>query len=490
MNEVKSHSPLDLPLQIFHDFPDPPFWGLTYGKTSEELIIPLFEQQQTNSHSELDFGDCIHDVVAVHVNALPSSGHRVRKIEDLEFLQDKISSYINKIIEKYRLNEEGKFVIVYFTDLDDLNVKIQSLRPEQSDIDPHQVLSDTPPPEPKPIQLRSLSVLLPQGTIDDADMNFSSYFLNLMKPDIEFPHICDCSSTVFSAAEDKPLLFSNFMKFVECFLISSLVRDTTGRGDQDSMTASTRIRAIFSNLRNEISTEVPSAFSTREERGGGDNEYRPPVISDPLHRVFKMGQTESGFFLWLNQYNIRAFGENMGDKAPFLHHNWNSRSWVKEMFRKMRDFSIDMKDKSPEWKHIVDTKEPLNPSKQLKSLDKLQSAYNEARSDFAKICQELRKSGSRGVADEIQYQFYNSIIDAFVEGPGTIMNPMQHFGERKGHEFLQYIFRIDLANLLLISVSKDIYRLGHEIANFPIHRAQNVANLWSDFSLDWEILSR
>ena len=70
------------------------------------------------------------------------------------------------------------------------------------------------------------------------------------------------------------------------------------------------------------------------------------------------------------------------------------------------------------------------------------------------------------------------------------MNPMQHFGERKGHEFLQYIFRIDLANLLLISVSKDIYRLGHEIANFPIHRAQNVANLWSDFSLDWEILSR
>ena len=492
----------DLPIQILHEFPNLPFWGLVHSSTQMDPIIPLGELQK-DSDPKLDFSECYHDVAAVHLDALKEIPEPVSDKWEREIgvIQEKISDYIKKINHDYKQNDKSNFAMIGFTDFEDLERQIMSLsqpgellqHPTASGTQAQQILdSKAPSPKPKQVKLRSLTILLPRGKIDAGDRIFSSYFLNLMKSDVDFPVVCDCSCTVFSAAEDCDELIGNFTKFVECFLISSMTNHNL-RGDEDSFRTSTRIRAIVNNLRNPISKEVPSAFSTREGKEDKD-EYLAGIYDEPFHNRFAQGTKQSGFFIWLNQYNIRVFGEGLSDQAPILRSDWNPRSWPKAMHHEMRNFSLGLKDKSPLWKTCVDNvKTPADAVAQqinysdMASPKALVAVYDNARGDSAQIRSQLQQGGH--LEESVQYQFYSKIVEPFAEGIGWVMNKQNHLGETSGFEFLNYRCNIDLQNLLLACVVKKIYRLCYEITGFCRDYDQQIKSLYR-FEADWELIDK
>ena len=494
---IQSRGLPELPIQILHEFPNLPFWGLVHSPTQMDPIIPLGVLQK-DSDSKLDFSECYHEVAAVHLDALKEIPEPVSDKWEREIgvIQEKISDYIKKINHDYKQNDKSKFAMIGFTDFEDLERQIMSLsqpgellqHPTASGTQAQQILdSKAPSPKPKQVKLRSLTILLPQGKIDAGDRKFSSYFLNLMKSDVDFPVVCDCSCTVFSAAEDCDELIGNFTKFVECFLISSMTNHNL-RGDEDSFRTSTRIRAIVNNLRNPISAQVSSAFSTREEEEDKD-EYKAGIYDEPFHNVFAQGETQSGFFIWLNQYNIRIFGEPLSDKAPVLRPDWNPRQWPKAMHREMRNFSLDLKDKSPLWKTCVDnvdTPQGVDYS-EMKSPKALVAVYNNAREDSAQIRSQLRQGGH--LEESVQFQFYSKIAEPFAEGVGWVMNKQNHIGETEDYEFLDYRCQIDLQNLLLACVVKKIYRLCYGITGFHRDYPQAIHSLYR-FGADWELIDK
>lgn len=441
------------------------YWGISKGQwpNSSQIIMPL---KLSDKGANVSYEKCLHHVVAIHSDTLPK---RFDMKGPLRYFSKCVDRCLGRLSSTDFPVPKDKVAFIIYKDLSDLRQLIQEEYERKGKEKGKFFELKYAVTPPSTINLKSLHLLLPKNTIGDKSFegfDISSYFLCVMKEGDQILHLGDYSSRVeghhICSQGSEEMRLTDFINLVTSFLFLKYSNITPV--EDTSYRETIRIGMIlkfFKQVRHggnafgyttigeseNCITGLPHGFRSWTKT------YCPPTISN-----------HGGFYKWLNQYNLRLFGESLY-QGPNPIPSWTPRVFFEteqkvlvRLFGRLDDFQGGFGTNC-----------------------KLLKQYR----DDSSLVGILNKMEDEGLAsDAAQLEFFSHIIEEFEDIWKNLSARYSHHMLKEEYPQWRSNFHIDILDLELVCFYYQVADLCEKIARYKAKTSD--PDNWDGY-IEWNI---
>lgn len=446
------------------------YWGISKSQVPDnsQIIMPL---NLSDKDASVSYEECLHHVVAIHSDTLPP---RFNMEGALEYFSRCVDECLKKICSTDFAVPKDKVAFIIFKDLSDLPQLIQEeyerKGKEEEDGKFFELRHAVNPPST--IKLKSLHLLITKDTIENKsfdDFDISSYFLCVMKEGDQILPFGDYSSRIeghhSSLQGNEEMRLTDFINLVTSFLFLKYSNITPVEDKDTSYRETIRIGMILKFFKQVRHGENAFGYTTIGESENcitglphgfrsWTKTYFPSTITN-----------HGGFYKWLNQYNLRLFGEPLYQGVN-PDPNWSPR----DFFETQKASLIKIFESLPQYF-----------GGGFKINCELLKEYRDGPS-LVEILEEMERNDRK--PDAAQLEFFSHIIEEFFDIWTGLSAKWTHHMLKQEYPYWRANFHIDILDLELVCFYVEVGNLCEKIARYK-PKTSSLSN-WVGY-IEWGI---